>query len=137
MRCADDARRGDQTLQVTAATPRSKPLMKNSNIIIAGHARFRRMCLSSLDHKRTRMTSHLTSRFTWRIGLFGFSILALFSFAAALFFFISDDFVIRGQVVPASDARFVPWRVGLSLAGVFSVFLAWLCYRQNRRPLKV
>ena len=83
------------------------------------------------------MTSHFTSSLNWRIGSFVFGALALFSFAAALFFFISDDFVIRGQVVAASDARFVPWRVGLSLTGVFSVLVAWLCHRQSRRPLKI
>ena len=60
--------------------------------------------------------------------------LALLSFGAALFMLISDDFVIRGQVVPASDAKFVPWRAGLSLAGVFSVLLAWLCHRRSRKP---
>ena len=78
------------------------------------------------------MTSHLTCRLNWRIGSFVSGALALFSFAAALFFFISDDFVIRGQVVPATDARFVSWRVGLSVAGVFCVALTWLCYRQRR-----
>ena len=71
------------------------------------------------------------------MGLFVFGALALFSFAAALFFFISDDFVIRGQVVPATDGRFVPWRVGLSLAGVFFVALAWLCHRQSRRLVEM
>ena len=83
------------------------------------------------------MTSELRSRFIWRTGVFVFGGLALLSFGAALFMLISDDFVIRGQVVPASDARFVPWRVGLSLAGVCSVLLAWQCHRQRRRPLTV
>lgn len=80
------------------------------------------------------MTSHLTSRLSWRIGSFVFGTLALFSFAAALFLFISDDFVIRGQVVPATDVRFVSWRVGLSVVGVLTVALAWLCQRQSRCP---
>jgi hypothetical protein len=75
------------------------------------------------------MTSHLTSRFNWRIGVFLFGAFALFLFAAALFFFLSDDFVIHGQVVPATDARFVPWRVGLSVGVVLSALLAWRCYR--------
>ena len=40
-------------LQATAAPPRSRATMKNSNIIIAGHARFRRLCLSwSFDKMR-------------------------------------------------------------------------------------
>lgn len=78
------------------------------------------------------MTSHITY---FRIGLVVFSALGLFLFAATLFFLVSDDFVIRGQIVPASDARFVPWRLGLSLAGVFSILLAWLCRRQSRRAL--
>jgi hypothetical protein len=90
-----------------------------------------------LDHNRTLMTSHLTSRLNWRTVSFVFGALALFSFAAAPFFFISDDFVIRGQVVPATDARFVSWRVGLSLAGVFSVASAWLCHRRGRRLMEI
>ena len=36
----------NQTLQATAATLCSRTFMKNFNIIIAGHDRFRRLCLS-------------------------------------------------------------------------------------------
>lgn len=78
------------------------------------------------------MKSDVTASLNWRIGSFVFGALALFSVGAALFFFVSDDFVIGGQVVPASDARFVPWRVGLILAGVFCILLAGLCQRQSR-----
>ena len=88
---------------------------------------------STACESNNSMTSHLTSRLTWRIGSFLFGALALLSLAAALFFFISDDFVIRGQVVPATDARFVPWRVGLSVAGALCIALAWLCHRPSHR----
>ncbi len=83
------------------------------------------------------MRSHLTSFFTRRIGSAVFGALGLFLLAVTLFIFVSDDFVIRGQVVPASDARFVPWRVGLSLAAVFSLLLAWLCHPRTRSASKV
>jgi len=79
------------------------------------------------------MKSHPTSRSSWRIGLVVFSALALFSFAAALFVLASDDFVIRGQVVSATDARVVVPRICLSLTAMFSAALAWLCYRQSRK----
>jgi hypothetical protein len=36
----------NQTLQATAAQPRGRSFMENVNIIIAGHDRFRRLCLS-------------------------------------------------------------------------------------------
>jgi hypothetical protein len=38
-------KRANQTLQATAATPRSRSFMKKSNIIISSHGRFRRLCL--------------------------------------------------------------------------------------------
>jgi hypothetical protein len=79
------------------------------------------------------MTSHLTSRFNWRIGLLVFGALALLSFAAALFMFVSDDFVLGGQVVPATDARIVVWRIGLGVVGVVFASVTWLCLRQTRR----
>jgi hypothetical protein len=88
----------------------------------------------ALDHNRTPMTLHLSY---WRVGAVVFGAFGLLLFSATLFFFVSDDFVIRGQVVPGSDARFVPWRLGLSVAGLFSVLLAWLCHRQSRRALWV
>ena len=79
------------------------------------------------------MTLHITSRFNWRVGFFVFGAMTLLSFAAALFMFISDDFVIRGQVVPATDAGIVAWRIGLSAVGMAFTSLAWLCHRQSRR----
>jgi len=79
------------------------------------------------------MKPHITSRSSLRIGLFGIGALALFSFAAVFFLFVSDDFVIQGQAVPATDARFVVWRICLSLAGLICAALAWLCCRQTRR----
>ena len=97
----------------------------------------RRGCARALDQNRTFMTSHFTPCWSWWIGVLVFGALALISFAAAFFFFISDDFVIRGQDVPASDARFVPWRAGLSSAGLLSVVLAWLCYRQRPAAVKL
>jgi hypothetical protein len=39
-------RTANQALQATAATRRSRTIYEKSNIIIAGHARFRRLCLS-------------------------------------------------------------------------------------------
>ncbi len=92
---------------------------------------------SSLDHKRNIMTSHLTSSFSWRVGSAVFGALGLLLLAATLFLVVTDDFVIRGQVVPASDPRFVPWRIGLSLAAVFSALFAWLCYRRGRGAFQV
>jgi hypothetical protein len=88
----------------------------------------------TLDHIHTLiMKPHFTSRSSLRIGLFVFSALALFSFAAAFFVLISEDFVINGQVVPATDARLVVWRICLSPAGIVSAAWAWLCYRCCRR----
>jgi hypothetical protein len=59
--------------------------------------------------------------------------LAVVLFVAAFFACVSDDFVIRGQVVPGTDARVVAWRICLSLAGVLFAALACLFYRQSRR----
>jgi len=75
------------------------------------------------------MKSPTISYLNSRIGLYAFSTLALLALAAAFFMFISDDFVIRGQVVPASDATMVLWRNCLGLAGVCFGALAWLCCR--------
>ena len=83
------------------------------------------------------MKSQLISDWGWRIALFVFGGLALISVAAALFFLVSDDFVIRGQVVPARDSRIVGWRVGSVLGAAFSVVLAWLCHRRSCRVLNV
>jgi hypothetical protein len=75
------------------------------------------------------MTSHLTSPFTFLV-LFAFSLLSL---AAALFMWISDDFVLNGQVVPATDARILVWRIALSVACIVFAGLTWLCLRQSPR----
>ena len=66
-------------------------------------------------------------------GSFPFSALALLAFAAALFVLISDDFVVGGQIIPATDPGVLAWRSCLILAGVFSGILAWFCYRHSCR----
>jgi hypothetical protein len=80
------------------------------------------------------MTLPITSCSRCRIGLSVFSALTLLSFAAAFFLFISDDFVVNGQVVPATDARFVVWRIGLTLAGMLFAWLSWLFFLRYREP---
>ena len=80
------------------------------------------------------MKTDVTSSSGWRIGFFVFGAMALFAFAAPLFLVISDDFVIRGQVVSATDGRFLVWRIGLALAGMVFATLAWLCYRREGKP---
>ena len=79
------------------------------------------------------MTSHSSTRSGWRIATFALGVLAFFLTVAALFVCISDDFVIRGQVVLGTDPRVAAWRICLSLAGVLFAALAWLFYRQSRR----
>jgi hypothetical protein len=78
------------------------------------------------------MTSHI-SRFNWRIALLVFAALALLSFLTALFLLVSDDFVLGGKVVPASDPRILAQRIGASVACIVFAGLAWLCFRQNRK----
>jgi len=75
------------------------------------------------------MFMNRVSRFGWQAGLFGLISLALFSFAGAVFFLVGDDFVLGGEVVPASDARILALRLGLGLAGLVFAILAGVCYR--------
>jgi hypothetical protein len=79
------------------------------------------------------MTLHRASHFGWQVGLFGLITLALFSFAAAVFLFAGDDFVLGGEVIPATDARITSLRIGAIAAGIVSTVLAWLCYRHMQR----
>jgi ABC-type nickel/cobalt efflux system permease component RcnA len=79
------------------------------------------------------MKSYSTIHSGWRVGMYVCGVLALLSFAAALFVFVSDDFVIRGQVVSAADSRVVMWRVSLSLVAILSAASMWFFYRQSRR----
>jgi hypothetical protein len=73
------------------------------------------------------MTSYLTSPFT----ILALGALTLLSFVAALFMWISDDFVLDGQVVPATDARIFFWRITLSVACLVFASLTCLCLRQT------
>ena len=72
----------------------------------------------------------LACSWTRRVGMFALGALALLLFAATLFFLISDDFVINGQVVPATGARFIVLPIVLAAAGTASATLAWLCHRR-------
>jgi len=65
----------------------------------------RQSSVAMLDHKRPLMTSPNTFHFDWRIGWLMFGALALFSFAAALFFFISDPLHIRDTQGVALEER--------------------------------
>ena len=79
------------------------------------------------------MTSRRVSRFGWQAGLFGLITVALFSLAAAAFLFFSDDFVLGGEAVSASDTRLTLLRMGALALGIGATFLAWLCYRRMQR----
>ena len=79
------------------------------------------------------MTSPAVVRLGWQIGKFVFGALAVLAFVTMGFVLISDDFVIHGQVVPASDSRVKMWWVSLGLVGLLSTALAWFFHRQSRR----
>jgi hypothetical protein len=65
--------------------------------------------------------------------MFVFGVLAFFLLAATLFCFLSDDFVIRGQIVSGTDSKVSVWRVCASLGSTVSGGLAWFFYHRSRR----
>ncbi len=59
--------------------------------------------------------------------------IALLSIAGSILLWVSDDFVIGGQVVGASHPRIVFWQSCFTLAGIISVLLAWFCHNRLRK----
>lgn len=78
------------------------------------------------------MKPSLKYRSALRLGSRALALMALSLLAAAGFLWISDDFVLQGQVVPATDARIMLWRISLTLGGLLCGVTAFVCYQSYR-----
>jgi hypothetical protein len=82
---------------------------------------------------RNIMKPSFESRPVFVVGSLAFAALALLLLLAAGFLWISDDFVLRGQVVPATNPKIMLWRFSFTLGGLFCGITALVCYRCYRR----